>query len=321
MFELLMSADMMLPDPDGMAELLVSKLGVHGHPKWRQAFADHPYIAHFLRVHKSLAVAPTRIEPQVHLDKPNPGDPLFHEFLDSLKAYQGAHRPMLTHSIVVATHGAKFDLLMEKLMRRRLRFRLAQRTPDMPFDRMWMGVTPEDPHYEPSVDGGLCIEVMPIEPLQMPPDTFATPAPQPRELEPGQMVRVSARGFLVRNLDETLRRCSANLDWEPQEPVETLVREGYRRATMDFTLPNSASLDVIEATRWNSDAGRYVNTWGPGPYYIRIAVNGLAAKAEDLKARGVQFSWVEESEAVGGKPLIRIDPAELRGQVFEFEGI
>lgn len=321
MFELLMSADMMLPDPDGMAELLVSKLGVHGHPKWRQAFADHPYIAHFLRVHKSLAVAPTRIEPQVHLDKPNPGDPLFHEFLDSLKAYQGAHRPMLTHSIVVATHGAKFDLLMEKLMRRRLRFRLAQRTPDMPFDRMWMGVTPEDPHYEPSVDGGLCIEVMPIEPLQMPPDTFATPAPQPRELEPGQMVRVSARGFLVRNLDETLRRCSANLDWEPQEPVETLVREGYRRATMDFTLPNSASLDVIEATRWNSHAGRYVNTWGPGPYYIRIAVNGLAAKAEDLKARGVQFSWVEESEAVGGKPLIRIDPAELRGQVFEFEGI
>lgn len=321
MFELLMSADMMLPDPDGMAELLVSKLGVHSHPKWRQAFADHPYIAHFLRVHKSLAVAPTRIEPQVHLDKPNPGDPLFHEFLDSLKAYQGAHRPMLTHSIVVATHGAKFDLLMEKLMRRRLRFRLAQRTPDMPFDRMWMGVTPEDPHYEPSVDGGLCIEVMPIEPLQMPPDTFATPAPQPRELEPGQMVRVSARGFLVRNLDETLRRCSANLDWEPQEPVETLVREGYRRATMDFTLPNSASLDVIEATRWNSDAGRYVNTWGPGPYYIRIAVNGLAAKAEELKARGVQFSWVEESEAVGGKPLIRIDPAELRGQVFEFEGI
>lgn len=321
MFELLMSADMMLPDPDGMAELLVSKLGVHSHPKWRQAFADHPYIAHFLRVHKSLAVAPTRIEPQVHLDKPNPGDPLFHEFLDSLKAYQGAHRPMLTHSIVVATHSAKFDLLMEKLMRRRLRFRLAQRTPDMPFDRMWMGVTPEDPHYEPSVDGGLCIEVMPIEPLQMPLDTFATPAPQPRELEPGQMVRVSARGFLVRNLDETLRRCSANLDWEPQEPVETLVREGYRRATMDFTLPNSASLDVIEATRWNSDAGRYVNTWGPGPYYIRIAVNGLAAKAEDLKARGVQFSWVEESEAVGGKPLIRIDPAELRGQVFEFEDI
>jgi hypothetical protein len=319
MFELLMSADMMVADPDAMTELLVAKLGIHKHERWRQAFAGHPYIAHFLRVHKSLAVAPTRVEPQVHLDKPNPGDPMFHEFLESLRDYQGRHRPMLTHSIVLATHGPKFDVLMDKLMRRRLRFRMAQRTPDMPFDRMWMGVTPENPRYEPSVDGGLCIEVMPIEPLQMPPEAFATPAPQARNPAPGEMIRVSARGFLVRELDQTLRRCSSNLDWEPAGAVELLGREGYRRATMRFTLPNSASLDVIEATRWNSEAGVYVNTWGPGPYYIRIAVNGLAAKAEDLHARGTLFNWIEDSEAAGGKPLIRVDPAQLNGQLFEFE--
>jgi hypothetical protein len=88
---------------------------------------------------------------------------------------------------------------------------------------------------------------------------------------------------------------------------------------MEFTLANSATLDVIEATRWNSEAGAYVNTWGPGPYYIRIAVNGLAAKAEDLRARGTEFTWIEDSEAVGGKPLIRVNPAQLRGQLFEFE--
>ncbi len=319
MFELLMSADMMLPDPDGMTALLVSKLGIHQHPNWRQAFEGHPYIAHFLRVHKSLAVAPTRIEPQVHLDRPNPGDPMFHDFLESLRDFQGRHRPMVTHSIVLTCHGAKFDLLVEKLMRRRLRFRMAQRTVDMPFDRLWLGVTPEDPHYEPSVDGGLCIEVMPIEPLQLPTEAFATPAPQARDPKPGDMIRVSSRGYIVRNLDETLRRVSANLDWEPEAPVEALTREGYRRATMGFTLPNSASLDVIEATRWNGEAGVYLNSWGPGPYYIRIAVNGLAAKAEDLKARGTRFTWIEESEAVDGKPLIRIDPTELRGQLFEFE--
>lgn len=321
MFELLMSADMMLEDPDGMTELLVDKLGVHKHPNWRQAFADHPYIAHFLRVHKSLAVSPTRIEPQVHLDRPNPGDPMFHTFLESLRDYQGRHRPMLTHSIVLATHGHKFEALVEKLMRRRLRFRMAQRTPDMPFDRLWIGATPEDPRYEPSVDGGLCIEIMPIEPLQLPADTFAMPPPQPRGGEPGDMVRVSARGFLVRDLDDTLRRVSANLDWEPQGAIQSLEREGYRRARMAFTLPNSASLDIIEATRWNGDAGVYLNSWGPGPYYIRIAVNNLAAKAENLRARGTRFTWIDESEAVGGKPLIKVDPAELRGQVVEFEGI
>jgi hypothetical protein len=318
-FDLLMSADMMLVDPDGMADILVKKLGVHAHPNWRQAFDRHPYVAHFLRVHKSLAVAPTRIEPQWHMDRPNHGDPMFHEFLESLKTYQGVHRPMLTHSIVLAIQSAKFDVMMEKLMRKRLRFRVARRTPEMPFDRMWMGCTPEDPRYRPDVDGGLCLEVMPTEPLRLPPDAFSTPPPQPRDLEPGAMVRVTARGFLVRNLDETLRCCASNLDWEPASPVEQLPLEGYRRARMTFTLSNSASLDVIEPTRWNGDAGTYLNTWGPGPWYIRIAVNGLKAKAEDLKARGTRFTWIDESEAVGGKPLIRVDPEDLRGQWFEFE--
>jgi len=42
-------------------------------------------------------------------------------------------------------------------------------------------------------------------------------------------------------------------------------------------------------------------------------------KAEDLRARGTAFSWIESSDAVGGKALIRIDPSELRGQLFEFE--
>ncbi|MDB5982177.1 MAG: lactoylglutathione lyase, partial [Pseudomonas sp.] len=71
--------------------------------------------------------------------------------------------------------------------------------------------------------------------------------------------------------------------------------------------------------RWDGDAGLYLNSWGPGPYYIRIGVHGLAAKADDLRARGTKFQWIESSEAVGGKSLIRIDPKELDGQLFEFE--
>ncbi|ADP95775.1 lactoylglutathione lyase [Marinobacter adhaerens] len=319
MFDLLMSADMMVPDPDGMTELLVSKLGIHKHERWRQAFDDHPYIAHFLRVHKSLAVSPTRVEPQWHLDRPNPGDPMFHEFLESLKDFQGRHRPMLTHSIVLSLKGDKFNELVSKLMRRKLPFRMAQRTPDMPFDRLWLGATPEKPHYDPIVDGGLCIEIMPMEPLQMPPETFDVPPQEPRDPKPGDMVRVSARGYLVRDLDETLQRLSSNLDWEPTKAVEVLPGEGYRRARMGFNLANSATLDVIEATRWDSDAGVYLNSWGPGPYYIRIAVNDLAAKAEDLRSRGTKFSWIESSDAVEGRSLIRIDPEELNGQLFEFE--
>jgi hypothetical protein len=318
-FDLLLTADMMVPDPDRMTELLVTKLGILRHARWRQAFDNHPYIAHFLRVNRSLAVAPTRVEPQVHLDRPNPGDPMFHEFLESLKNFQGRHRPVLTHSIVMAVRGQKFDALVQKLMARRLPFRMAQRTPEMPFDRLWLGATPERPAYDPSVDGGLCIEVMPIEPLQMPDETFSDPPPKACDPQPGEMIRVTARGFLVRSLDETLRRCSANLDWEPAGAVESLTRDGYRRARMSCALPNSASLDVIEPTRWDGEMGLYMNNWGPGAHYIRIGVKDLAAKAEDLRARGTKFAWVEQSQGVGGGQLIKVDPAELDGQIIEFE--
>ena len=316
MFDLLMSADMMLEDPDGMAELL--KLGIHKHDNWRQAFDNHPYIAHFLRVHKSLAVSPTRIEPQWHLDAPNPGDPMFHDFLESLKDYQGRHRPMMTHAVVITLPNEKFSAFIDKLMRRKLPFRMAQRTPEMPFDRLWLGTSPENPTYSPEVDGGLCIEVMGTEPLQMPAEVFAETAMQPRNSQPADMVRVTARGFLVRDLDDVLLRLSSNLDWEP-DTVEQLNKEGYRRARMPFRAPASASLDLLQPSRWDGDAGLYLNNWGPGLYYIRVSVNNLQAKAEDLRARNVAFTWIEESEAVGGKSLIRVDPSELRGQLFEFE--
>ncbi|MGX1675547.1 hypothetical protein [Streptomyces sp. NPDC055400] len=316
MFQFLLSADLMVSDPDATASLLVKSLGIKEHPRWRQAFPDHPYIAHFLRVHKSLAVAPTRIEPQGHLDKPNHGDPHFPAFLKSLEAFQGERRPIKTHSLVLITD--RLDDLVQRLTHRRLPFRIAPMTPEMPWVRLWVGVTPENPHYEPSVDGGLCVEVLPVDPLQMPAETFITPPPEPREPTPGEMIRVTARGVLVRDIDDTLRKLSTNLDWEPAGPVEHLRKEGYRRARMAFTLPHSASVDVLEPTAWDGETGSYLHSWGPGPYYTRISVHDLEAKAADLESRGTPFTWVPESEAVGGESLIKVDPRALDGALFEF---
>jgi hypothetical protein len=314
MYELLLSADFMVPDPDALAAAFDERLGVHTHPKWRQAFPNHPYVAHFLRVHKSLAVAPTRLEPQGHLDKPNLGDPFFPTHLHSLTEFQGEHRPIKTHSTVLVARD--IGALIDRLVRRRLPFRIAPRTEEMPFDRLWVGVTPERPRYEPSVDGGLCIEVIPLQPLQFPEETFATPPPEPREPAPGELARVTARGYLVRDLDDTLRRLSANLDLEPARPVEHFADEGVRRARIAFALPHSATLDVIEPTRWDGDAGRYLHNWGPGPYYTRIAACGLDPKAKDLEARGTPFMWLEESDSLGGR-AIRVDPEVLGGALIE----
>lgn len=315
MYTMLLSGDLMVPDADATADLLVRKLGIHGHPNWRQGFGNHPYVAHFLRVHKSLAISPTRIEPQGHKDLPNKGDPMFPVYLHSLEEFQGHSRPIKTHAIVIVIE----DLgpLIERLEARRQPFRLAQITPEMPFDRLWVGCTPERPVYDPSVDGGLCIEVMPLAPLQMPAEAFSNPPPEPRGLAEGDMVRVVGRGFLVRDLDDVLRRVSENMGFEPSGPVEELQGEGYKRAKMGFKLATSASLDIIQPTRWDTPTGRYLHNWGPGPHYIRISVNGLAAKADRLKSDGVAFEWVDHSEAAGG-PMIRVDPAELDGAIFEF---
>jgi hypothetical protein len=154
-------------------------------------------------------------------------------------------------------------------------------------------------------------------PLQLPADTAF--APEPRDSGPGEMVRVTARGYIVRDLDDTLRRLDRNFGWEPPGAVEALADAGYRRARLTFGMPHSASLDVIQPTQWDSPTGHYLHNWGPGPYSFRIAVTGLAAKADDLRERGTDFEWVEASSEVGGRSLIRVDPEAIDGLVAEFE--
>lgn len=152
MYEFLLSADLMVPDPDAHAALLVKRLGILERADYRQAFPTHGYIAHFLRVHKSLAVAPTRLEPQHHVDVAEPVDPIFAEYLDSIDEFQGRYRPVKTHSCVIAC--SDMEGLIEKLHRRKLPFRVAPIDERLAWERVWVGTTPEQPRYTPIVDGG-----------------------------------------------------------------------------------------------------------------------------------------------------------------------
>jgi hypothetical protein len=120
----------------------------------------------------------------------------------------------------------------------------------------------------------------------------------------------------VRDLDVTLRALSANLAWEPTGPVESFSAEGYRLARMAFRVGHSATVDLIEPQRWNSDAGYYLNTWGPGPYYIRISVLGLDAKANDLAERGTRFSDVPATADLPRRLLVLAE--DVGGALVEF---
>ena len=313
--DFLYTADFMVPDPDRFTDMVVAKLGIVAREDYRQAFTEHGYIAHFLRVNTSRAVAPTLFEPQHHVHVPNPADPLFEPHLDSLYEFQGRYRPLVTHSCVIATD--EIHELIDKLHRRRLKFRIAPIDQHLAWERVWTGTSPEDPRYTPEVDGGLCLEWHPIAPLRMPEKAFATPPPEPTDPEPGAMIRIVSRAFLVRDLDWTLQRLSDNPDIDPVGPVERFDREGYRRARIGFSLPNSASIDIIEPSDGRSETGMYLNTWGPGPYYVRIAVNGLDAKADDLEARGTRHRLVDDSSVPEGRRL-RVNPDDVNGIVIDF---
>src|SRR5271169_1708344 len=164
MYDFLISADYMVSDPDRQADLFIQKLGVYGHPKWRLGpenqptggKSEHPYLSHFLRVNRSMAQAPTRLQTQAHFKVKAPVDPVFEPHLDSLKEFQGVYRPIMTHSITVAYN----DILnlVERLHTRRLDFRVAPMDEYLNFERVWTGITPEAPRYHPNVDGGLMFE-------------------------------------------------------------------------------------------------------------------------------------------------------------------
>jgi hypothetical protein len=319
-YDFLLSADLMVPDPDATMRRLADALGLPDLSKaFRQDYPNHSYVAWFAPVNEDLAIAPTRLEPQGHKDIAKPSDPLFPPFLHHLIEFQGPARPIKTHATVLITR--RFGELMEKLERRKLPFRVAPWSDEMPFDRIWVGVTGNDPYYEPWVDGGLVVEVLgydswPVA-ARLPERTWDVPAPQLVDPAPGELIRITERGMLVRDLDDTLRRLSLHLDWEPAGPVEDFPVEGYRRARMHFGLANSATISLMQPTRYESETGRYLATWGPGAYHIRIAANGLGPKADDLASRGTAFTRLDDRADAGGS-LLRVDPDAIGGALVEF---
>jgi Glyoxalase/Bleomycin resistance protein/Dioxygenase superfamily len=317
MYDFLLAADFMVPDPDAAKEMLESRLGLpEQKATWRQDLPTHSYLTWHMRVHKSLAVAPTRLMAQGHKEiDGRPADPLFGPFLQHMAKIQGEPRPMKTHAMVLITR--RLAELEEKLARRKLPFRVAPIEEGLPFDRIWVGVKGNDPYYEPSVDGGLCIEFMEPGPLQLPEATWDVPPPSPTDPAPGETIRIVSRGYLVEDLEDVVRRLSLNLDWEPDGPIEDVPEEGYRRARMQLELPHGAAIELIQPTKYDCLPGRFLATWGPGIYHTRIAVSGLDAKAADLDGRGTRWSEMPESRAVAGRRL-RVEPNDVEGMVFEF---
>src|SRR5262245_2668983 len=205
-------------------------------------------------------------------------------FLPGLLAAQG-HRPWKTHANELAT--SDIGSVAARLRRNGCRFHAMPSTDAIPYTRLWLGWTSDEPGaYQPDVDGGLRSETCETGGLRQGP-TLWEPPPDP-ELPPGSMVRVLRRSWIVEDLRSTLSALEQNLGWQPRLGPEIDAAIGCRRAVFGFVHPRSAELELLEPTA-AGEVKDSLDAWGPGSWTIRIGVNDLDAKAEDLQRRGTAF--------------------------------
>jgi hypothetical protein len=284
-FDLLINAEVIVDDVAVAERVFVEALGFpEPRPSWSGKVPGYGFTWLFARVHPSLKVSPTRIEAMAVAPLDPAIDPrLTIPFLPQLLAAQG-DRPWKTHANELAT--SDIDGVAARLERNGCRFYPMTRSDVVPFTRLWLGWTASEPgRYQPDDDGGLFLEICETAGLSQSPDFFE-PEPEP-QLPPGAMVRVLRRSWLVDDLQTTLAALDRNLGLRSAVEPETDDHLGSRRAVFRFAHPRSAELELLEPVA-SGDARDSIDAWGPGAWAIRIAVNDLEAKCDDLRRRGTR---------------------------------
>jgi hypothetical protein len=306
MFDLLINSEVFVDDVALAERVFVEALGFPAQREsWSAKVPGFGFTYLFARVHPSLKVSPTRIEAMALAPIDPAIDPAFTlPFLPGLLAAQG-RRPWKTHANELAT--SSIDAVAARLRRNGCRFHTMPRTDVIPYTRLWLGWTSDEPGaYKPDADGGLLIEICETDSLQQGPALWV-PLPEP-ELPPGSMVRVLRRSWIVEDLGFTLSALERNLGLEPRIGPEVDAAIGCRRAVFGFAHPRSAELELLEPIA-AGEVKDSLDAWGPGSWTIRIGVNDVAAKAEDLRRRGTRFET--RAQPGGGKPVLRVDTGAL----------
>jgi hypothetical protein len=220
-------------------------------------------------------------------------------------------RPAKAHSTPITV--ADVAVVAAGVAARGARHRLDPPIDELPFLRLWMGYTADEPTtYRADSDAGLRLEFIPTAGLGLP-----AAAAEPRATvdaaerrHDGGFVGIAARLFTTDDLDATMATIARTFEWSPAAIVDDGA--GTRRARYGFAYERSAVLEVVQPAPGTTEH-EHLKRWGSGPYGIRLTVDGLDVKADDLRARGTSFIVVERADA----PVIIVDPAATAGTHFE----
>lgn len=300
--DMLLSADLLVADAGAALATLVDTIGIdEPRPSWQQLWPGYGFEAWWCRVGRDLSASPTRLEiisPHGDVDPA-----LAHPYMREIWDAQG-DRPAKAHSTPIAVPDV--GALADQLTSRGARFRLDPVIEELPFLRLWMGMTADEPTtYLPVSDGGLRLEFVVTDGLGMPAGAAAPDPVPPPGAGDGAFVGVAARLFVTADLAGTIDVLHELFEWDPVEVIDG-------RATFGFEWARSAVIEVVEPVPDSLEAAVLAG-WGTGPYGIRLRVDGLDAKTEDLVSRGTPFEIVERASG----EVILIDPATTCGTPFE----
>jgi hypothetical protein len=311
-FDFLVSADLLIDDFPSAVQTMLARLGF-GDPKphWYAGGEGRGFDVVFLRADPRLAASPTRLEVMAANDV-DPGLPAPQTLphMPGLRRAQ-ADAPVRTHGTVFAV--SDMDEAIERVRRGGYRHWLDAANELMPHHRLWVGVSEgEKDVWIPGDDGGLLIELVDSVTIPGVMESAGEPPPQ-SALQPGAMTRITARRWLVPDLDQSIARLHATFDCATGPATHTA--DGSRTAPIICAHPRSAVVDLVEPGPRTPQAA-FVAARGPLPWTIVIAVNDLAAKARDLEARLTPFTRVDDQ--VTGVPSLAPDAATTLGVPFAF---
>jgi hypothetical protein len=138
--------------------------------------------------------------------------------------------------------------------------------------------------------------------------------PTPNALDEGAPVRLIARTILVDDLEGVIDVLDTHLGWVPN--TVRSGSDGVRRACFEFAYPGSAILEVIQPSKPGVEAD-LLAAWGPGPFSVRIAVNGLDLLRNRFRSKDIPHLDLPPVAGTTSPRLYRPPIFEL-GTAFEF---
>lgn len=295
-FDCMFSTDIFVEDMGLQARLFVEHFGVHA-PGPKAIVTDSPEAhATMLRLHKSFAEAPTRLEII------QPAGKTGHWNVAQIQQawHSQRERPVRFHNNVVL---GDVDALIEALRSRSIPH-IVDGT--LSFRRLFVGIDPVSTNvYDPKFDAGLRFEVLPFTDF---PVQAASGADQLGD-GPPRLVRVLSRSFLVEDLDAVTGTLETTFGWQPASRVHSLPADGVRRAIYKFRLPRSARLELLQPERDGTEAARFAASHGAGPYTTTFLVTGVDRWVDRLSQTGIRARRVADHDEYG--PRVIVDPSRM----------